>query len=118
MNIKAKEIAKKLLDELPKRSQDILIKRYGLGKVAKRETLEGIGREYKITRERVRQIESFALNLIKKSDEFLDCLNFFDLEVAICLIRLLSSLIGYECGININRNAQLCQFMFNNLKAS
>lgn len=70
MNIKVKELTKHLLDELPKRSQDILIKRYGLGKVTKRETLEGIGREYKITRERVRQIEAFALNLIKKSKAY------------------------------------------------
>lgn len=70
MNIKVKDITKRLLDELPKRSQDILTKRYGLGKVAKRETLEGIGKEYKITRERVRQIESFALNLIKKSKAY------------------------------------------------
>jgi len=71
MNIKVKDITKRLIDELPKRSQDILTKRYGLGKVAKRETLEGIGREYKITRERVRQIESFALNLIKKSKAYI-----------------------------------------------
>ncbi|MFA6253755.1 MAG: sigma factor-like helix-turn-helix DNA-binding protein [Candidatus Paceibacterota bacterium] len=70
MNIKVKDITKRLLEELPKRSQDILTKRYGLGKIAKRETLEGIGREYKITRERVRQIESFALNLIKKSKSY------------------------------------------------
>lgn len=70
MNIRFKEVTKQLLDELPKRSQDILSKRYGLGKIAKRETLEGIGREYKITRERVRQIESFALNLIKKSKAY------------------------------------------------
>lgn len=70
MNIKVKDITKRLLDELPKRSQDILSKRYGLGKITKRETLEGIGREYKITRERVRQIESFALNLIKKSKSY------------------------------------------------
>jgi hypothetical protein len=70
MNIKVKDITKRLLDELPKRSQDILTKRYGLGKVAKRETLEGIGREYKITRERVRQIEAFALNLIRKSKAY------------------------------------------------
>jgi hypothetical protein len=78
MNIKAKEITKRLLDELPKRSQDILTKRYGLGKISKRETLEGIGREYKITRERVRQIESFALNLIKKSKAYIDSQSAFD----------------------------------------
>jgi len=67
MNIAFKEITKKLLAELPTRSKDVLVKRYGLGKVAKRETLESIGGEYKITRERVRQIEAFALNLLRKS---------------------------------------------------
>jgi len=65
-----KDITKKLLAELPVRSRDVLIKRYGLGKVSKRETLEAIGGEYKITRERVRQIEAFALNLIKKSEAY------------------------------------------------
>lgn len=78
MNIKIKEIVKSLLNELPKRSQDILIKRYGLGKITKRETLESIGREYKITRERVRQIESFALNLIRKSKAYADNQTSFD----------------------------------------
>lgn len=68
MNIAFKDITKKLLADLPGRSRDVLVKRYGLGKVSKRETLEAIGGEYKITRERVRQIEAFALNLIKKSD--------------------------------------------------
>lgn len=67
MNIVYKDITKKLLAELPVRSRDVLIKRYGLGKIARRETLEAIGGEYKITRERVRQIEAFALNLLKKS---------------------------------------------------
>ncbi len=71
MNIKIKDVTNHLLEELPKRSQDILIKRYGLGKITKRETLEGIGREYKITRERVRQIEAFALNLIRKSKTYI-----------------------------------------------
>lgn len=70
MNMVFKDITKKLLAELPVRSRDVLTKRYGLGKVAKRETLEAIGGEYKITRERVRQIEAFALNLIKKSKAY------------------------------------------------
>jgi len=70
MNMPFKDITKKLLADLPVRSRDVLIKRYGLGKVAKRETLESIGGEYKITRERVRQIEAFALNLIKKSKAY------------------------------------------------
>lgn len=70
MNIAFKDITKKLLAELPVRSRDVLTKRYGLGKASKRETLEAIGGEYKITRERVRQIEAFAINLIKKSKSY------------------------------------------------
>jgi len=70
MNIQYKDTTKKLLAELPVRSRDVLIKRYGLGKIARRETLEAIGGEYKITRERVRQIEAFALNLLKKSKTY------------------------------------------------
>ena len=70
MSMPFKDITKKLLADLPVRSREVLIKRYGLGKVSKRETLESIGREYKITRERVRQIEAFALNLIKKSEAY------------------------------------------------
>lgn len=70
MNTQFKEVTKKLLADLPTRSRDVLVKRYGLGKTAKRETLEAIGQECGITRERVRQIESFGLNLVKKSKSY------------------------------------------------
>lgn len=48
-------ITKHLLGVLDERSRDVITRRYGLAKDA--ETLESIGREYGITRERVRQIE-------------------------------------------------------------
>jgi hypothetical protein len=48
----------------------VLIKRYGLGKDSNKMTLEAIGKEYSITRERVRQIEEHGLNLIRKSDQY------------------------------------------------
>lgn len=44
--------------------------RFGLTADGKRKTLEEIGKKYNITRERVRQVEYAALNLIKKSDIF------------------------------------------------
>lgn len=72
LSFKPKEISKKLISSLSERAQDILIKRYGLGKTSKRMTLESIGAEYGITRERVRQIENFALNAVRKSDEYKD----------------------------------------------
>jgi len=70
LSFKPKEVTKKLLGVLSDRAQDILIKRYGLGKSSGHLTLEAIGGEYGITRERVRQIENFAITGIKKSPEF------------------------------------------------
>lgn len=68
LSFKPKQISKKLLSVLNDRSRDILIKRYGLGtKDANKMTLEAIGSEYSITRERVRQIEEHSLSTIRKS---------------------------------------------------
>lgn len=61
---------KKLLSGLKDRTRDIVSKRYGLDDAEKGKTLEAIGRQYNITRERVRQIENFALNSIKKNPVF------------------------------------------------
>lgn len=72
LSFKPKEIVKKLLSELPERSKNVLIKRYGLGKETSKNTLESIGQEYSITRERVRQIEEHGLNLIRKSEQYKD----------------------------------------------
>ena len=52
-----------ILDVLDARSKDVIMRRYGLKSDA-RETLESIGREYGITRERVRQIESQTKNTL------------------------------------------------------
>lgn len=57
------------MNPLDDRTRAILIERFGLNNSEPR-TLESIGREYGITRERVRQIESFALGKIRKSGEF------------------------------------------------
>lgn len=54
---KMNELTEKLLAALDARSRDIISRRFGLTG-GKRETLEEIGKEYGITRERVRQIES------------------------------------------------------------
>ena len=72
MNItfKPKQVIKRILTSLNPRAKDIIVSRYGLGKEPKRMTLEGIGKKYGITRERVRQIENYALNQIRKSDYF------------------------------------------------
>lgn len=55
-----------LLIELPKRSNSILEKRFGLAKGGKRFTLDAIGKTYGITRERVRQIEQDSMARLRR----------------------------------------------------
>lgn len=56
-----------LLNNLPEKQKEIIAKRFGfLGH--ERQTLEAIGDQYGITRERVRQIEKDALSKLQKTD--------------------------------------------------
>jgi hypothetical protein len=55
-----------LVKALNPRNRDIVSRRFGL-KNGQRETLESIGKGYGITRERVRQIEEFALGQLAKA---------------------------------------------------
>ena len=66
-NFKPKQVVKRLLSALPERAASVVINRYGLGKTPERMTLEAIGKTYKITRERVRQIENYSFGVIRKS---------------------------------------------------
>lgn len=77
ITFKPKAVSKKLLTTLNPRTREIVINRYGLDKET-RMTLEAIGKTYNITRERVRQIENFALASIKKSQEFKEYSFVFD----------------------------------------
>jgi Sigma-70, region 4 len=70
LSFQPKQITKKLVKILPQRSQDVITKRYGIGASSDHLTLEAIGKEYGITRERVRQIEENSLTSIRKSEEF------------------------------------------------
>lgn len=70
INFKPKQTTKKLLKGLQDRAQEVIVNRFGLNDDGEQYTLESIGQKYGITRERVRQIENFALNAIKKSDSF------------------------------------------------
>lgn len=70
ITFKPKQITKKLLAVLPDRARDVLTKRYGLGTDSEAFTLESIGQAYGITRERVRQIEGYAISSIQKSDAY------------------------------------------------
>lgn len=70
VTFKPKQVTKKILSNLPERSYEVIISRFGLGNEPERKTLEAIGGKYGITRERVRQIENSALSLIRKSDSY------------------------------------------------
>lgn len=62
------EATKIVLRKLPHpRMRDVLERRFGL-RGGRAETLEAIGKKYKITRERVRQIEADALRHLRKED--------------------------------------------------
>jgi len=55
-----------LLANLTERQREVLVGRFGLGKSGKSETLAALGARYRITRERVRQIEASALQALRK----------------------------------------------------
>ena len=65
------EIVATLFENLSSREQDILRRRFGLhGR--ENETLEGIGKGYEVTRERIRQIENTSVKNIKSRIDFSD----------------------------------------------
>lgn len=70
IKFKPKQVVKRLLSVVGDRSRDVLVSRFGLGDDTKRMTLEAIGKKYKITRERVRQIENYSIINIRKSKEY------------------------------------------------
>lgn len=70
ITFKPKQVTKRLLFVLSPRAREVVTNRYGLGKDTRKMTLEAIGNNYSITRERVRQIENAAIENIRKSDAF------------------------------------------------
>ncbi|MCR4333575.1 MAG: hypothetical protein NUV60_00940 [Patescibacteria group bacterium] len=74
-------LAKRLLAAAPERAREVLTRRFGLGAVAARETLEAIGDLSGITRERVRQIEAAGLDAIRASKAFKEAVGAFE-EIA------------------------------------
>lgn len=89
-----KQVTKRLLAALPDRARDVVVSRYGLGKDTRKMTLEAIGKKYGITRERVRQIESYAIHSIKRAESFpKEKAVFAELEA---LFNKLGGIIGEE----------------------
>ncbi|HEY4525750.1 MAG TPA: sigma factor-like helix-turn-helix DNA-binding protein [Candidatus Paceibacterota bacterium] len=66
MKYSASKLIGDLLEALNERQREVLVGRFGLGKSGKSETLASLGARYKVTRERVRQIEASALQILKK----------------------------------------------------
>ena len=54
-----------MVEELSERPRDIIVKRFNFNGDKEAKTLEKVGKEYKITRERVRQIEFEAISKLK-----------------------------------------------------
>lgn len=63
------EIVGKFMVHLSEKEADIIRRRFGLHK-NKPETLENIGKRYKVTRERIRQIESLGIKKMMNHPEF------------------------------------------------
>ncbi|HEY4513949.1 MAG TPA: sigma factor-like helix-turn-helix DNA-binding protein [Candidatus Paceibacterota bacterium] len=63
-------VTKDLLSGLPERSRHVLTDRFGLGPKGDERTLDSIGKQYGITRERVRQIENHGIAAIRESSNY------------------------------------------------
>lgn len=82
-----KKVVNRLFKVLPERTKNVLVLRFGLGKSTKYATLESIGQEYGITRERVRQIENNGITTIQNSEEMArEAAVFEELRDAIALL--------------------------------
>lgn len=68
LSFQPKSVSKELLSELPDRSRRVLVDRFGLSSKGEERTLDAIGKEYNITRERVRQIENHGIVMVRESE--------------------------------------------------
>ena len=57
---------RKMLNQLSQKERDVLILRYGLDNNGSKKTLDEIGSQYGVSRERIRQIENRAISKLKK----------------------------------------------------
>ncbi|HUO50508.1 MAG TPA: sigma factor-like helix-turn-helix DNA-binding protein [Candidatus Paceibacterota bacterium] len=70
LSFSPKSVTKDLLSDLPERSRRVLVDRFGLNGKGETRTLDAIGKEYGITRERIRQIENHGLASVRDSDAY------------------------------------------------
>jgi len=74
VNKRQHEALMEILSQLEPRERDIIVSRYGLKEGAPPQTLEQVGQKLGVTKERIRQLESRALQKLRKiaEDEHLD----------------------------------------------
>src|SRR6056297_1710040 len=78
MKFNYQEISQNLLNTLPSRTKDVLERRFALSGNDTKETLESIGEDYDICRERVRQIENKGIKKLKeKVDNYKEVFKYF-----------------------------------------
>jgi len=70
LSFQPKNVTKDLLSDLPERSRKVLVDRFGLNQKNETRTLDAIGKEYGITRERIRQIENHGLSAVRDSEGY------------------------------------------------
>lgn len=70
LSFQPKSVTKDLLSGLPERSRRVLTDRFGLAGKGERRTLDAIGQEYGITRERIRQIENHSISAVRDSEAY------------------------------------------------
>ena len=70
LSFQPKSVTKNLLAGLPERSRKVLTDRFGLSGKGERRTLDAIGKEYGITRERIRQIENHSVTSVRDSEAY------------------------------------------------
>jgi RNA polymerase sigma factor (sigma-70 family) len=64
-DISVRQSIEKVLDQLEEREREIVMRRFGLGDQPGPQTLEEVGKHFGVTKERIRQIETRALNKLK-----------------------------------------------------
>lgn len=87
-----KIVIKHLLSNLNKRNQDVITRRFGL-ESGQPETLQAIGDDYRITRERVRQIESVSMKQLREYVK-----NNYSMKVDPFIV-LARSFLDQSCGV-------------------
>ena len=70
LSFQPKNVTKELLAGLPERPRKVLTDRFGLTQKGESRTLDAIGQEYGITRERIRQIENHSIAVVRESEVY------------------------------------------------